>query len=237
MRRQTQIAALASALIALLASLPATVRAEDAKMQRSITVSATGEIGADPDQARINTGVVSEAPTARDALRANTEAMKKVIADMKARGVEAKDIQTSSFNVDAITAYGKDGQAPKITGYRVTNQVSVLVRDLAKLGDTLDALVTAGANQASGLEFVVSTEETLKDDARKIAMDNALRRAKLLASAGGADVGDVLQISEDVVHQGPRPFAMARAAKAESVPIEAGTSMLQARVTVTWALK
>lgn len=239
MRRQTPtpLANLASLSLALLLALPFSALAEESRMQRLITVSATGEVGADPDQARINTGVVSEAPTARDALTANTEAMKKVIADMKTKGVDAKDIQTSSFSVDAMTVYGKDGQAPRITGYRVTNQVAVLVRDLAKLGDTLDALVTAGANQASGLEFIVSASETLKDEARKIAMDNALRRAKLLAGAGGAEVGDILQISEDVVQQGPRPFAMARAAKAESVPIEAGTTTLEARVTVTWALK
>jgi uncharacterized protein YggE len=237
MRRQPTYCGFVSAVIVLLAVAPATAFAEEQKVQRSITVSATGAVYADPDQARISTGVISDAPTAREALSANSAAMKKVIAEMKAKGVEAKDIQTSSFNVEAVTAYGKDGQAPRITGYRVVNQVSVLARDLTKLGDTLDALVTAGANQASGLEFVVSTAESLKDDARKLAMENALRRAKLLATAGGAEIGDIMQISEDVVHEGPRPFAMARAAKAESVPIEAGTSMLEARVTATWALK
>ncbi|MGQ0456183.1 MAG: SIMPL domain-containing protein [Hyphomicrobium sp.] len=221
----------------LLAAMAPRANAEETKMQRSITVSASGMAFAEPDQARITTGVVSEAPTAREALNANTAAMQKAIAEMKAKGVDAKDIQTSSFNVEPITVYGKEGQAPRITGYRVTNQVALLVRDLKKLGEVLDHLVTAGANQASGLEFEVSKAETLKDEARKEAMVNASRRAKLLAEAGGATIGDVIQISEDVAYQGPRPFAMARAAKAESVPIEAGTSTLEARVTVTWALK
>ncbi|MFN0219493.1 MAG: SIMPL domain-containing protein [Hyphomicrobium sp.] len=236
MRRSMTIFA-ATIFSALMAASATMSHAEEAKMQRSITVSASGTASAEPDQARINTGVVSEAPTARDALSANSAAMQKAITELKSKGIDAKDIQTSAFNVEPITVYGKDGQAPRITGYRVTNQVSVLVRDLKKLGEILDHLVTAGANQASSLQFEVSKEETLKDEARKEAMANALRRAKLLAEAGGAEVGEVLQISEEVSYQGPRPFATTRMAKAESVPIETGTSTLEARVTVTWALK
>ena len=89
----------------------------------------------------------------------------------------------------------------------------------------------------NGLSFDVSKAETLKDEARKQAIENALRRAKLLASAAGAEVGEVIAISEEVAHGGPRPFAMARAAKADLVPIEGGSETLEARVTVTWALK
>lgn len=226
-----------AAMASLQAASSSTAIAEDKAMQRTITVSATGLVSAEPDQARLSSGVVVEAPTAREALTKNTDAMKQVIAELKASGVEAKDIQTSSFNVEPVTVYGKEGQAPRITGYRVANQVSILVRDLSKLGAVLDQVITVGANQLSGLSFEVSKEETLKDDARKDAMANALRRAKLLAEAGGATVGDVMQISEDVGYQGPRPFADVRMAKAESVPIEAGTNALEARVTVTYALK
>ncbi|MBX9683750.1 MAG: SIMPL domain-containing protein [Hyphomicrobium sp.] len=213
------------------------LKAEETPMQRMITVSATATISAKPDQARISSGVVSEAPSAREALSKNTELMKKVIAGLKTGGIDADDIQTSSFSVEPITVYGKDGVAPRISGYRVANQVGVLVRDLAKLGDVLDQLVTVGANQVGGLSFDVSKAETLKDEARKEAMVVALRRATLLAEAGGAALGPVLQIAEDVVIDGPRPFATARIAKAEAVPIESGTSTLEARVTVIYALK
>lgn len=222
---------------ALLAFVSSPAAAEEQKMQRSITVSATGTASAAPDRARINTGVTTEAKTAREALDLNSEAMKKVIAQLKASGVEAKDIQTSTFSVDPVTVYDRDGQPPRITGYRVTNSAAVLVRDLAKLGDVLDQLVSAGANQSGGLEFEVSNAETAKDDARKEAVANALRRAKLLAEAAGAEVGEVLQISEEVAYPVPRPMNFARAAKAESVPIEVGTSSLEVRVTATWALK
>ncbi len=217
---------------------PNIANAEDTLLHRTVTVSATATVAAKPDQARISSGVVSEAATARDALSKNTALMTKVITELKTGGIAADDIQTSSFNVEAVTAYdSRENTPPRITGYRVSNQVGVLVRDLAKLGDVLDKLVTAGANAVSGLSFEVSTADALKDDARKEAMANALRRATLLAKAGGADVGDVMQISEDIVADGPRPFATARMAKAEAVPIESGTSVLEARVTVTYALK
>ena len=117
--------------------------------------------------------------------------------------------------------------------------LGVRVRNLDKLGGVLDQLVTAGANQMNGISFDVSKAETLKDDARKAAMENAKRRAQLLATAAGAEVGEVLQISEETSQQGPRPvvFAKQRAAMAESVPVERGEQELEARVTVTWKLK
>jgi hypothetical protein len=231
--------AIAVAAVALTGIGTVTSRAEDKAMERTITVSATGTAEAEPDQARITSGVSTEAPTAREALTGNTEAMNKVIAELKSKGIDAKDIQTASFNVEPVMDYSKDGQPPKLRGYRVSNQVVVLVRDLDKLGSVLDDLVTAGANQVQGLAFEVSKAETLKDEARKNAIANALRRAKLLAAAAGAEVGQVLQISEETTPDVPVTFAAPRFAKvqAASVPIERGSSTLEARVTTTWALK
>jgi uncharacterized protein len=210
----------------------------DRTMQKNITVSATGTVDATPDLARIQTGVITEADTAAQALSGNSQAMAKLIGGLKESAIEAKDIQTSSFRVEPRYTNPRDGQAPEINGYRVVNEVQVVVRDIPKLGTILDALVKLGANQMNGLSFDVSKAETLKDDARKQAIENALRRAKLLATAAGAEVGDVIAISEEVFHGGPRPYAMARAAnKADMVPIEGGSETLEARVTVTWALK
>jgi len=209
----------------------------ESKMERHITVSASGSVEAPPDLARIQTGVVVEGDTAAQALAGNSTAMGKLIAGLKESGIEPKDIQTAQFRVEPRYTNPRDGQAPEINGYRVVNEVQVTVREVGKLGSILDQLVKVGANQMNGLSFEVSKAETLKDDARKAAIDNALRRAKLLAAAAGAELGDVISISEEVTHGGPRPYAMARAAKADMVPIEGGSETLEARVTVTWALK
>ena len=239
-RISTPATALATALLlGLMMAGAAPLSAEEKLMDRTVTVSASGSVSAAPDQATIATGVSSEAKTAREALTKNTEAMTKVIAELKSQGVEAKDIQTTQFNIEPVYVYPKEGQPPSVTGYRVNNMLSVRVRDLDKLGGVLDQLVTVGANQMNGITFEVSKAETLKDDARKVAIENAKRRAQLLATAAGADVGDVLQISEETSHPGPRPMVFAkRAAMAEaSVPIERGEQELEARVTVTWKLK
>jgi uncharacterized protein len=226
------------ASIIILGALAAPLSAEEKPMERTVTVSATGAVSAEPDKATISSGVSSEAKTAREALSKNTEAMKKVIAELKTQGVEPKDIQTTQFNVEPVYVYPKEGQPPVVTGYRVNNMVAVCVRNLDKLGGVLDQLVTVGANQMSGIAFEVSKAETLKDEARTEAMGNALRRAKLLATAGGAEVGEVMQISEDVSFQGPQPVMYAkRAMAAEAAPVERGSQQLEARVTVTWKLK
>ncbi|MCC7253709.1 SIMPL domain-containing protein [Hyphomicrobium sp.] len=237
--RPTILASRPAALLAataLLLTFATPIRAEDKIMDRLITVSATGYAYAEPDQARLSAGVTAEADTAEAALSANTELMKKVVDGLKENGVDAKDIQTSNFHVEPRYTNPRDGTPPVINGYRVSNQVSILARDLKGLGGLLDKLITLDANQVHGLDFEVSKAETLKDEARKEAVANARRRAELLAAAAGAEVGEVVTIAEETGYGAPRPMA-ARMAKAEAAPIEAGTETLEARVTVTWKLK
>lgn len=235
MHTRSLAATLGAVALSLLALSPA--NAEDKPPMRSITVSASGQVSAEPDMANVSSGVVTEANTAREALTKNTAAMKKLIAGLKTAGVEAKDIQTTSFNVNPVYSNPRDGKSPEITGYQVNNQVTIRARNLDKLGDILDGMVTLGANQMNGLSFEVSKAETLKDDARKEAVANARRRAELIATAAGAALGEVQTISEDTSDYQPRPMAYARAAMAEAVPVERGTATLEARVTVTWTLK
>jgi uncharacterized protein len=234
-RRVTRFAVTAAFILAS----GAAAMAQDTKpLPRTITVSASGEVAATPDIARVSSGVTTEADTARKALSDNSAAMAALIAGLKGAGIDAKDIQTSSFHVEPRYTNPREGEVAVINGYRVVNQVEIVARKIDKLGDVLDQMVTLGANQMNGLNFEVSQAETLKDEARKAAMVNAFRRAKLLAAAGGAEVGEVISISEEV-SGGPQPYQykMARTAMAESVPVEQGTQMLEARVTVTWGLK
>ena len=221
----------------LLAHLAAT--AADAAEQaaaRRISVTASATVTAVPDIALISTGVVSEARSAREALDANSAAMRRLIEGLKSAGIEARDIQTTSFNVEPRYEQTRDGRSPSIIGYRVHNQVRITARDIGRLGQVLDQAVTLGANQIGGIQFEVSKAETLKDDARRAAMANARRRAELFAQAAGVELGEVLRIEEDV-QEGPRPVPFARTLAAEAVPIERGTQALEATVSVTWALE
>lgn len=204
---------------------------------RTVSVSATGSASASPDVARISTGVATEAATAREALDANNKAMRALIDGLKTLGLDAKDIQTTHIGVEPRHQHHKDGRPPTIVGYRVVNQVSITQRNVARLGETLDRSISLGANQLGGIAFEVSNAETLKDEARRRAMQNARRRAELYATAAGASLDRVLTISEHVAMAGPRPVGGVRMAMAEAVPVEAGEQSLDVTIHVTWSLK
>lgn len=204
-------------------------------MKRTVTVSATASVEVKPDAASVMSGVTTEAETARAALEANSESMRNLIDGLKALGIAEKDIQTSHFSIEPRYENRETDGPPQLVGYRVNNSVNLLVRDLSRLGEILDRMVSLGANRMHGLNFIVSNAETLKDEARRQAIANALRRAKLYAAAAGANVGDVVSISEDVAEVGPRPVF--RTAAMTAVPVEPGQESLEARVTVTWELE
>jgi uncharacterized protein YggE len=100
--------------------------------------------------------------------------MTEVIAALKGEGLDPKDIQTTNFNVQPLYEERKDGRPPKIVGYQVTNSVRITVLDVGKLGQILDRVVTLGATDVNSIEFGVAEPEALKDEARKLAMRNAI---------------------------------------------------------------
>jgi uncharacterized protein YggE len=216
--------------------------AHDREQKRTLSLSATGAVKTTPDRVDITTGVTSEAPTAREALDKNTEAMTAIVQALKAEGIEAKDIQTVNFTVmpvyEQFPPDGKPRPAPRITGYRVINQVRILVRDTGKLGGILDKVVSLGANTIDSIAFDVSEPDQLRNEARKLAVQNALANAKVYAEAAGVTLGPILSISED--ESGPVPFgspAVARMEMAKDVPLEAGTATVETRIRVTWELQ
>jgi uncharacterized protein len=235
--------ALFGAAVALAATtLPA--RAETPRIA-TIDMIGTGTVTAAPDMAILTSGVVSDAETAGDAMSANTTAMSAVIARIKESGIEQRDIQTSGFSVQPRYRQIKSGSLDtteyrsEIIGYRVSNNVSVRVRDLAKLGGLLDTMVRDGANQVGGVSFIVSDADKLKDKARKEATADAIRKAEIYAEAAGIKLGRVLSISEQ--DYSPRPVMMMARAEmkmdgAAPAPIEAGETSLDVRVNITWEI-
>ena len=235
--RRIVMTAVALIAAAILVEAGTVMAAEnDKSAERYVSVSATGDVAAEPDMAYISTGVMVEADTAKDGLARNSLVMAKLVDGLKSLGIAPKDIQTTSVYVQPRYVQTKDGHPTTFSGYRVVNQVRLTVREMKRLGEMLDAAVTLGANQVNGITFDVSNAETLKDEARKQAMVNARRRAELYATAAGAQLGNVLTISEDV-NAGPRPMSMARSATVGAVPIEGGTRTLTVTVHVTYSLR
>lgn len=207
-------------------------------LPRVITVSGEGQQFGRPDRAQLSAGVLAQAATAEAALTANGAAMNKVFAALKSLGIADAKIQTSNFSVSPqYPPYRQDNPEPqKIVGYQVSNQVTVIVDDLTKLGPALDALVKSGANQLNGVSFAISNPKPLAEAARKDAVLDATAKAKTLAAAAGVQLGPVLSIQEGDISRPMPIMAMARMEK-DSTPIAAGEQSVGVSVTMTYGIQ
>ncbi len=211
---------------------------DDDQPVRKISVTGEGTSYAVPDTATIQSGVVTQSKTAKEALQANSAAVVKMLDELKNMGIDEKDLQTSRFNVNPVYDRGPRGQEePKVTGYRVTNQVAVKVRDISQLGTLLDKVVDAGGNQISGIQFELDDENAVINQARVNAVKDARARADLYAAAAGVKVGNVISISEVSFNQ-PQPMYRlgVMESRAGSVPVEAGQQAFTASVRVEFEL-
>jgi uncharacterized protein len=207
---------------------------------RTMNVNGTGKVYLVPDIAYINIGVHTENKNASEAVAANTAQTEKVIASLKAAGVDAKDVQTTNFSIYPQQKYDNNGQPTGEIVYMVDNTVAITVRDIEKLGELLDAAVKAGANNIYGITFDVSDKEAALAQARADAVANAQQIAKELADASGVTLGQVITISSYggtpvPVYEG-KGGGMA-SAEAASVPVSPGQMVLTVDVAMVYEIR
>lgn len=204
-----------------------------------LSVSAHAEARRAPDIATLSTGVVTQAADANSALRTNAEQMNKVVAAIKAAGIAERDIQTSGINLNPQYQYAEN-KPPVITGYQASNNVNIIVRDIAKVGGILDALVAVGANQINGPTFDIEDKDSLQDQARRTALDKARARAEMYASALGMRVRRIVSVSEGGSFGPQPPMPMMAMAKMErggaDTSISPGENALSVNVDVVFEL-
>ncbi len=232
--------ALGTGLFALIA-LPGASMADETPPPRTMTVSGQGEVKAAPDEAVLSAGVVTQARSAAAALAANSRAMNGVFDALKRIGIPDKSVQTSDFSVTAQYQTDQHGNTTqKIIGYQVSNNVTVIVDDLGKLGSAIDALVTSGANSMGGIAFTIRDPKPLLTEARAEAVKDALQRANTYASAAGLTLGPITSIGEngDVT---PRPMMRKMmtmsAANDLATPVAAGEDSITAGVSITFEIR
>lgn len=225
---------LASLALALAVAAHPAVAAGTAQ---EITVTGSATVDAVPDVATVTAGVETQAPTAAAALGQNAEAMTAVFAALKAAGVDERDMQTSQLTLNPVFSPdpGASQSAPQVVAYQAANMVTVRVFEISGLGATIDALTKAGANRLYGVSFDVDEPRAALDEARKNAVEDARRKAELLASAAGVKLGPVIAISEGG-GVGPAPLR-AKMDMAMAAPVAAGTVTLGADVTVVFGLE
>ena len=173
----------------------------------TLNLSAYGEVKAAPDMASINLGVMTEGKTAAAALSANGARMNAVMGALKKASIAAKDIQTSGLNLNPQYVY-EQNLPPRLNGYQASNQVTVTVRDLTRLGAAVDATVNAGANQVNGISFGLNDPTAAENTARLDAVKALQAKADLYARATGYRVGRLVSLGEGGGYTPPPPMPM-----------------------------
>ena len=225
-----------------LAAVAATLLAAPAWAQTvpppAISVTGEATVSVAPDQAQIDGGVTSDARTAREASDANNAAMGKVLLALKGAGIEEKDYQTSRLSLQPqfATPSKASERAQGILSFRASNRVTVKIRDVTKVANVIDVLVSAGANEIGGIHFTVTQASKVLDEAREKAIADARRKAEIYAKAAGVTLGEPISISEEGA---PVPLYRGKMAApmAAGAPVAQGEETLSVTVSVSWAIK
>jgi uncharacterized protein YggE len=216
-----------------------TLAAQDNNTQ-GITVSGEGKVSGVPDTAVLSLGVSSLKPTVKEARDDAASTMQNVINAIKGDGVADKDVQTTQYNISPEYDFSPNGPQ-KLTGYRVTNTVTVKVHDVNNTSKVLDDVTAAGGDivQVQGITFTIDNPETLQDQARGEAVTDAKARAQRIADTAGVKLGAPISISEGTNVQpvpAMAPFGAATGA-GPSTPIETGQLDVDITVQVVFAIE
>jgi uncharacterized protein YggE len=201
------------------------------------TVSAEGKVTAVPDIAVVNLGfTATDQSVAVVQTRANA-VVKKLSADLKALGINEKDIQTSNYNIYPNYDYRESVQ--KITGYSINVNMTVKVRDFAKINNVIDTAAADGANQIGGLNFSVDDPEKYRAQARKEAIAKAKLKAEETAKEAGINLGKLVNVSEGYASPPIPMYAKMEAVAGvggggEPTKIEPGSSEITVTVTLSY---
>ena len=223
--------------------LPSLGRAQEAtptnaNQPATISVQGEGIVRLAPDAATTTIGVTVSDTALTTAQSSANEAMTAVIDALKAGGVADEDIQTSNYSVQPMQSYDDMGNPTGITQFQVSNQVSVVIRDIESIPSLLDSAVAAGANTIWGISFIATDAGDAIAQARQLAVADAQVRAEQLASAAGMNVGAIISIVES---SSPAAFSDGKgggafAAESASVPIEGGSSEIRVSVQIVYEL-
>ncbi|MCZ2826168.1 MULTISPECIES: SIMPL domain-containing protein [unclassified Modestobacter] len=201
----------------------------------AVQVEGVGTATGTPDVLRVTVGVEATAETVQEALDQADAAVLRVFEALRAEEVPERDVQTVGLSIDQ--AYAEDGREP--TGYTARQDLGVTLRDVQEAGETIGALVDAGGDAARlrGVSYALEDDAGLEAEARAEALAAARQKAEHYAELTGRELGEVVEIREQVSSPGPMPFAGADAAMAEAVPLAPGSSTVTVTAQVRWSLR
>ncbi|HEY33577.1 MAG TPA: SIMPL domain-containing protein [Dehalococcoidia bacterium] len=206
--------------------------------QEGIMVSGEGKISAVPDLATLSLGVEAQDTSVTAAQNQAATAMEMIMAALTDNGITEEDIKTQYFNIDSITRWDDETWEEEVIGYRVTNTVSVKIRDMENISLIIDAVVEAGGDltRVNNISFSVDDPSIYYEEAREEAMADAKAKAEALTELGGVRLGKPTYITESSYQSGTNYVSGARVDEAmeSETPISPGETEITLNVQVTY---
>ena len=206
-----------------------------------IWVTGEGKVTVVPDMAVLSLGVEAQATTVADAQEQSAEAMAAIMGELDAHGVAQNDIKTQRYSILPVRSYDKDTGKEILLGYRVTNTVTVKIREIEDTGTIIDAVTAAGGDytRINSISFTVDEPEACYEEARQKAMADAEAKAEQLANLGGVELGKPTYITESGGYYSPvirEYYEGAVAVPSAETPISPGETEIQLTVQVTYSI-
>ncbi len=221
-------------LTKLFGPFPFSITQTTTAKQSSFDVQGETTITTTPDKAVTNIGITINDTSVQGAQNKANATINSITEAISRLGIDKKDIKTEQYNLYP-TYENQLNATQRISGYTVTISLSVSVRDFEKLNDVIDTATRLGANQISGVSFMLSEEKQkdIEDQARKEAIDHAKQKAETLAKLSGLRLGKIINVIEQPQFRGgPIPLMM----KAEVAPDTAQTSIQPGSTTIHYTV-
>jgi uncharacterized protein len=216
----------------------------------TITVSGEGEVFAVPDIAEFSFSVVEEKKTVADAQEIAAQRINSIIAYLEKSDIKETDIKTTNYNVypkyDYVRKNCVNGFCPPgeqiLKGFEVSQSISVKVRDTGSAGAALSGIGERGATNISGLNFTIDDEDYLQENARRIAIEDAQKKAKQLAKDLDVKLVRVVSFSESGNQPYYKNYAFAEIAIQDAVgggapEIPTGENKITSNVSITYEIR
>ncbi|MBI4137435.1 SIMPL domain-containing protein [Candidatus Roizmanbacteria bacterium] len=204
----------------------------------TVTVIGTAQSSVSNQVATFNAGFNAVSADKEEAVRQVDEAMTQIIEQVKAFGIPEEDIQTTGNSIyqeeEPITLEGRQTTQPG--RWRVSNNITISLRDITRVQELNDLLSSSGANNVWGPNFTVDDTSQADNELLGEALANAREKAEVLAEASGKKVGTVLTIAETGTSSGI-PFLRSEMAGGGGAPIEPGSQTVSKSITVTFELR
>lgn len=223
----------------------AVVMALKSNNQDRFSITGSGTVYAKADIANLQVGLrTGTKKTPAEATTDSTNKMNAIITAVKALGIEDKDIKTSDYNLNPVYNYTQN-KGQELQGYEVTQNVTLKIRDLTKIGDVIAKTTEQGANQIGNISFTIDDEYALKNQARELAITKAKEKAVMIAAQSGMKLGEVKSVYENadqvvtpMTYSNAKLDMAAASGEAISAPsIQSGQNEIKVDVTLIYEVK